>query len=450
MGRFDPNYIKNISYINNINTRYPLVPLGSLLTEPPMYGANEIAVDGDPQTDVRYIRITDIDDHGNLRDNDWKTAKKIDEKYALDRNDLLFARSGATAGKAFIHKREDSEAIFAGYLIRFRFDETLVNPHFVFYYTLLSRYKLWVQVIQRPSGQPNINSKEFKTLEIPLPPPGIQNHIVTIMKSAYAQKKQKEQEANALLDSIDDYMLMELGIEIPAVEKKKCFVVYAGETSGFRTDPFYYRGHYKAVQNILNQSSNVKRLAELLQLIDSGSRPEGGVANIQTGILSFGGEHINNQCEIEINTPRYVSREFHNLHKGTETQLNDLLLVKDGATTGKIGVVSNTAHIGQNINEHLFLLRTKEDVNPIYLLNYLNSSLGKFQIQREITGATVTGITRDVVKRLSIIMPDVEKQTEIAEYITNARNRAKQLQQEAEVVVEQAKERVERILLVEE
>ncbi len=214
LGRLDPNYIKNISYINNIGTRYPLVSLGSLLTEPPMYGANEIAIDGDPEKDTRYIRITDIDDHGYLREDGWKTAKKVEKKYTLDRNDLLFARTG-TVGKTFIHKREDSEAIFAGYLIRFRFDETRINPHFVFYYTLLSRYRLWVQTIQRPSVQPNINSKEFKAFEIPLPPPSIQNHIVTIMKSAYAKKKQKEQEADTLLGSIDDYVLKILGIEIP-------------------------------------------------------------------------------------------------------------------------------------------------------------------------------------------------------------------------------------------
>ncbi len=414
-----------------------------------MYGANEIAVDSDSQTDVRYIRITDIDDHGNLQNEDWKTARKVDKKYAINRNDLLFARSGATVGKTFIHKREDGEAIFAGYLIRFRFDETLVNPFFVFYYTLLSRYRLWVQIIQRPSGQPNINSREFKAFEIPLPPPNIQNHIVTIMKSAYAQKKEKEQEADALLDSIDDYVLTELGIEMPEVEEKKCFVVYAGETSGLRTDPFYYQNHYKAIQNILSQSSNVKRLAELLQLIDSGSRPKGGVANIESGVLSFGGEHINNQCEIEINTPRYIPQEFHSLYKRTETQLNDLLLVKDGATTGKIGIVSDTTYVGQNINEHLFILRTKDDVNPIYLLNYLNSCFGKFQIQREITGATVTGITRDVVKRLKIILPDIEKQTEIANHITEIRSNAKQLQQETDAIVGQAKERVERMLLAE-
>ncbi len=414
-----------------------------------MYGANEIAIDGDSQKDVRYIRITDIDDHGNLHNDDWKTAKKIDEKYMLEENDLLFARSGATAGKTFIHKREHGRAIFAGYLIRFRFDETRVNPFFVFYYTLLSRYKSWVKIIQRPSGQPNINSREFKAFEIPLPPPSIQNHVANIMRFAYAQKKQKEQEADALLSSIGAYVMAELGVEMPEVEEKKCFVVNASETVGLRTDPFYHQNHYKAIQNILSQSSNVKPLVDLLELINSGSRPKGGVANIQSGILSFGGEHINDQCEVEVRTPRYIPHKFHSLHKGTETHLNDLLLVKDGATTGKIGIVSDTAHVGQNINEHLFLLRTKEGVNPIYLLYYLNSNFGKLQIQREITGATVTGITRDVVKRLKIILPDIAKQAKIANHITEIRSNAKQLQQEADAVVEQAKERVEQILLAE-
>ena len=208
-----------------------------------MYGANEIAVEGDPRTDVRYVRITDIDDHGYLREDGWKTAKKVEKKYALGRNDLLFARTG-TVGKTFIHKRADGEAIFAGYLIRFRFDETRINPHFVFYYTLLSRYRLWVQTIQRPSVQPNINSKEFKAFEIPLPPPSIQNHIVTIMKSAYAEKKQKEQEADTLLDSIDDYVLKTLGIEIPHEKENnienRVFTATLSEVSGRRFDPEMY------------------------------------------------------------------------------------------------------------------------------------------------------------------------------------------------------------------
>ena len=296
---------------------------------------------------------------------------------------------------------------------------------------------------------PRLQTQDVERLPILLPPSEIQNHIAEIMQSAYTSKRQKDQEADALLDSIDDYLLAELGIEMPVIEEKKCFAVYAGETAGRRIDSFYYQEHYKVLQNLLNGLNNVKSLTELLQLIDSGTRPEGGVANIESGILSFGGEHINNQCEIEVSTPKYIPWEFHCLHDKTETKLNDILLVKDGATTGKIGIVSNPAHVGQNINEHLFLLRTRNNVNPAYLLNFLSSRLGQLQIQREITGGTVTGITKGVVKQLRVITPGVERQTEIVNHITEIRSNAKRLQREANVIVEEAKERVEQILLSE-
>ena len=58
------------------------------------------------------------------------------------------------------------------------------------------------------------------------------------MQSAYAQKARKEQEADALLESIDGYVFAELGIEMPTVEEKRCYVVRAGQLVG-RIDPEY-------------------------------------------------------------------------------------------------------------------------------------------------------------------------------------------------------------------
>ena len=88
---------------------------------------------------------------------------------------------------------------------------------------------------------PRLQTQDVQRLPILLPPPNIQNHIASFMRSAYAQKKQKEQEADAFLDSIDDYVLAELGIKMPEVEEKKCFVVYANETVDRRVDSYYYQ-----------------------------------------------------------------------------------------------------------------------------------------------------------------------------------------------------------------
>ena len=58
-------------------------------------------------------------------------------------------------------------------------------------------------------------------------------------------------------------------------------------------------------------------------------------------------------------------------------------------------------------------------------------------------------ISSEFFKELIIPKPSIEKQAEIADHITNIRNPVKELPQEANVIVEEAKGRVERILLAE-
>ena len=199
-GRIDPLYVKNIPHFRSLKTSYPLIPLGELLTAKPQYGASERAVNGNPDTDFRYIRITDLDDCGNLLNDDWQTAEEVDLKYLLEENDVLFARSGSV-GRAFVYKNIFGQSIFAGYLIRFKFDPAKVNPSFVFHYTLTKIYKLWVYSVQRTTVQANINSKEFQSLQIPLPPLDIQNRIVGEVNKRLAQVAEIRQEGDAVVEA---------------------------------------------------------------------------------------------------------------------------------------------------------------------------------------------------------------------------------------------------------
>ena len=120
---------------------------------------------------------------------------------------------------------------------------------------------------------------------IPIPKPEIQNDIVKIMQSAYTQKKQKDQEADALLDSIDDYILRELGIEKPVVETEQCFVVYASETTGKRIDSHYHQPYFKKLYGIINSYSRVFSLRDLVNELDYGLMPTQDYADSEdTGI----------------------------------------------------------------------------------------------------------------------------------------------------------------------
>jgi type I restriction enzyme M protein len=161
---------------DNVYSQYKLVKLGSIC-EKPQYGANESAIDGNPQTDYRYIRITDINDNGELN-SDWRTAANIEEKYILQEGDFLFARSGATVGKTFLYNNKYGKALYAGYLIRFRTNKDELLPDFLKLVTQSSFYKKWVLDTQTGASQPNINGQMYSDLQIPLPSLPVQEKLV--------------------------------------------------------------------------------------------------------------------------------------------------------------------------------------------------------------------------------------------------------------------------------
>lgn len=168
--------------------------LKEIATEKLSYGSGASAVPFN--TSVRYIRITDINEYGELKDE--KVSPNIfEEKYLLAEGDILFARSGATVGKTYLHKRNETPCIYAGYLIRLRPNEKLVLPNYVYYYTKSNYYKSFICANQRVVAQPNINAKQYGDLELPLPPLPIQR--------LFAQRiEQIEREKSEVQKSIQD------------------------------------------------------------------------------------------------------------------------------------------------------------------------------------------------------------------------------------------------------
>ena len=174
---FNKEFKTSVSSVEKFDSKFSLVKLGSLINGTPQYGANQKAVEGNPLMDYRYIRITDINEDGTLND-DWKTVAEVEKQYILKEGDVLFARSGATAGKAFYYKNEYGKALYAGYLIRFRFDESKVIPLFVYNLLCSKEYNDWVEKTKGGTARQNINSQQYCSFEIPLPPMDIQKKIV--------------------------------------------------------------------------------------------------------------------------------------------------------------------------------------------------------------------------------------------------------------------------------
>lgn len=179
---------------STISEKYKFSKLLDVVTEKPLYGAGEKGIK--KRSDIRYIRITDINEDGTLND-DFVSAEKVDPKYLLEENDFLIARSGNTVGKTFLYKKELGKCIYAGYLIKFKLDTKKIIPEYLLYYTKSNIYKQWIASNQRANAQPNINSNEFLNSPIIIPPLEEQNYIVNhlqkIKEKIINLKQQAEQ-----------------------------------------------------------------------------------------------------------------------------------------------------------------------------------------------------------------------------------------------------------------
>ena len=153
--------------------------------------------------------------------------------------------------------------------------------------------------------------------------------------------------------------------------------------------------------------------------LESGLRPKGGVGGILEGIPSLGGEHLNADGGFIFEKIKYIPEDFFQVLNKGHIYPNDIILVKDGATTGKTSFVDNDfPHKRAVVNEHLFIVRVDPKVAfPKYVFYYLFSSEGQKQILSDFRGATVGGISRDFPLKVNVPILLMPKQTQIANFL---------------------------------
>lgn len=146
------------------------------------YGLNESGIEDD-RNNLRFIRITDIDDAGRLREESFASVSAtLADGYVLRDGDILFARSGATAGKSFQYRKEYGNSCFAGYLIRFTPDKNRLLSDYVRLVTQSNYYEQWKDGVYIQATIQNISAEKYKEFRIALPPLIEQEKIVKFLE----------------------------------------------------------------------------------------------------------------------------------------------------------------------------------------------------------------------------------------------------------------------------
>lgn len=375
------------------------------------------------------------------------TAENYSAKHELQKNDILFARTGATVGKTYFYDGSIGKAIFAGYCIRFRFDENKVMPKFVYWYTKTDTFLSWVNGIQRPSGQPNINKEEYKSYKILVPSRSKQEQLSSYMDIALAKHNKMLYQADRLLSACKDSVFSFLNLyfreykpalySVNKLEDIRELGIYCNPHSNYLNDVFsklrannFFAGHLEDFVEINPKTSR------------AGLQDKSDVSFVPMTAVT----EKTNQVVYELKPYSEVKTGF------TIFKKNDLLWAKitPCMQNGKSFVASDMpTDIGFGSTEfHVLRAKNPKRVYMSYLWVIFSNEHILEAAQGMFGGSAGQQRVPDTfLKKFPIVLPPYEVQVKLADQVFEALEKAKKLRAKAEYDWQNARKQFEKELL---
>ncbi|NQY65225.1 MAG: restriction endonuclease subunit S [Alteromonadaceae bacterium] len=397
------------------------------------------------------LRITDIQNN----QVNWSTVPfcQIDEiklpQYKVEKDDLLFARTGATVGKSYLVNGDVPNSVYASYLIRVRCFEGS-NIRYMAHFFNSPKY--WNQITEFSSGigQPSVNGTKLKELQIPLAPLAEQKRIVEKLDSLLAQVDTIQQRLNNLPEIIKRFRQSVLAAAVSG----KLTEQWRGENkTQISDDDFHvqveqYRydtwieeklRKYKEKDKLpKNDTWKKKYIAPVTPKTDNENLPNGWIPEVLEGLVYISARigwkglkaseyteegplflsvhGLNYGQYVDLDKSFHISEERYLESPEIMLKNEDILLCKDGAGIGKIGIVRGLEE-KSSINSSLLLIRAGKFFNTKFLFYFLSGPTIQALVQERMTGRAVPHLFQRDVKEFVLSVPPIEEQTEIVRLV---------------------------------
>lgn len=233
------------------------------------------------------------------------------------------------------------------------------------------------------AAQDNLSLEKLLTFKIPTPPLSTQRKIASIL-SAY-----------------DD--LIENNLKRIKLLEEKAAIGYSTEFGNYQVSNKEFTS--------LPKGWSVKTIGEIYGKLESGSRPKGGIdKELKEGIASVGAENVIGLGKYNYQSEKLITLAFfENMNRGI-IEDRDILIYKDGAYIGKTTLFQDGfPHEKCCVNEHVFLLTSKDVRYQYFLFFTLNQRLYFEKMQQLNANAAQPGINQESLKSLKLIWPSEDK-----------------------------------------
>ncbi|WP_417889153.1 restriction endonuclease subunit S [Xanthomarina gelatinilytica] len=337
---------------------------------------------------IKYLDIGGIDNQKNLitshKDYNWETAPSRAQQI-VKVNDVLFStvRTYLKNIAQVKHSIYHNEICSSGFTV-LRAKEDILNPNFLFYKTLSSKFLNDLSKLQTGSSYPAVRDKDVFAQCLLLPPLIEQQAIVNKIEELFSSLDSGIADLKRAQDQLKIYR--------QAVLKK----AFEGEVV---------------------RSAKKEKLNNITDKIGSGSTPKGGQANYkESGIPLIRSLNIHFDY-IKYEGLAFIDENQADKLKNVIIQEGDVLLNITGASIGRVNIAPKEFENGR-VNQHVSIIRPKDNIfYTKYLKLYLQSSKIQNWIANVNVGATRQGLTKSALENLEIPLPSIKEQHQIVQEI---------------------------------
>lgn len=350
---------------------------------------------------IPLVRISNIE-NGIVNINECIYVNKLEkneEKYVIEKGDLLIALSGATTGKNGVYYLDE-----IAYLnqrignIKIKNKEKVLNEYRNYYIALKNEDIL---NLAYGGAQPNISPKVIEFISIPLPPIKEQQRIVNRIEFLFA----KLDRAKELIENT-----------LAQFEQNKMAILHKAFTGELTVK-------WRKENNINEKNFfNKVKLKNVIKLI-SGRDVSVSLCNDK----SIGIPYILGASNIKDNK-FFIERWIEN--PVVVSEKNDILL----SVKGTIGKLYLQKEEKINISRQIMALRALNELNTHYLYYFLLRECERLKFEGN---GLIPGISRKDILDLNILLPTLEEQQEIVNILDNLLakyNKIKNLEQQLEKI----------------
>lgn len=386
------------TWLPSLPSGWQAMRLKYLTSEPFQYGANESG--GAQEVNApRFVRITDIDVHGNLRDQTRCTlSRELAAPFILEKGDILFARSGATVGKSFLYRESWGEACYAGYLIRFRPRLDRLVPQFVSYFTASKQYWGWIAEQQLQATIQNVSADKYANLWLPLPSLEEQRAIAAFLDRETAR-----------IDALIGHKQRLIAL----LEEKRQAVISHAVTKGLNPDVGMRDSERLWLQNV-PEHWEMKPIKHCVRIV-GGMTPSKDNKDFWNGTIPWVSPKDMKRFEID-DSEDHISEAAMENTTIAELPIHTVMIVIRGMILARyLPVAINRVPV--TINQDMKGLICKPGLIPRYLAYQLRAIQDAFFSVMEEAGHGTLCLRTELWNSLTITIPPEDEQREICDAI---------------------------------